>query len=133
MTTGFADTSFYIALVNPRDEFHEQALRLAQEFRGRIVTTEYILVELGNWLSKSGDRVSYTHTVEQVRADPETTICPATSNLFDRGFELFADRADKDWSMTDCISFVVMHERTLVEVLSADHHFEQAGFTILLK
>ena len=60
-------------------------------------------------------------------------IVPATSRDFQRGLELFAARQDKRWSLTDCISFVVMQDCGLTEMLTADRHFEQAGFSILLK
>jgi predicted nucleic acid-binding protein len=129
----FADTSFYVALANPRDRHHGAAVRLAHRTRGPLLTTEYVLVELGNWLSKSGDRDSFLTLIEQINADPAVTVVPAGAALFARGVDLFRRRFDKEWSMTDCISFAVMQEHGIREALTADRHFEQAGFTALLR
>jgi uncharacterized protein len=71
--------------------------------------------------------------IENLRSAEDIEIVPASAALFDRGFQFFTARPDKDWSLTDCISLVVMHERGITEALTADHHFEQAGFVALLK
>ena len=68
-----------------------------------------------------------------MRAHPNTTIVPVSSRLIERGFALFANRPDKEWSLTDCISFVVMEEHSVTEALTSDGDFEQAGFSALLK
>ena len=68
-----------------------------------------------------------------LRRREDVVLLPSSRELFDRGLQLFSDRPDKEWSLTDCISFVVMGERSLTEALTSDHHFEQAGFTVLLK
>lgn len=75
----FADTSFYVAVVSPRDAFHDAAMRRIKEFKGRIVTTEYVLVEVANWLAGSGDRSSFVTLNERVRSDPKTLVVPADS------------------------------------------------------
>ena len=67
----------------------------------------------------------------RLRAEPEAEVIPPEAALFDRGCELYATRSDKNWSLTDCISFVVMKERGLTDALTADRHFEQAGFKAL--
>jgi len=131
--TIFADTSFYVGLINPRDESHAAAVEFARRFRGVTLTTEYILVELGNWLSQSGDKRAFISLLGQLRSDDMTIILSAERSLFDRGFGLYSKRIDKDWSLTDCISFVVMRERASTEALTADHHFAQAGFVVLLR
>jgi uncharacterized protein len=68
-----------------------------------------------------------------LRGDRRVEIAPATSEAFAEGIKLYADRPDKDWSLTDCISFIVMKERGIIEALTGDHHFEQAGFRAALK
>ncbi len=68
-----------------------------------------------------------------VQSDPRTHVVPASRELFGRGFELFARRKDKEWSFTDCTSFVVMREQALEDALTADRHFEQAGFKALFR
>jgi len=101
--------------------------------RGSIITTEYVLIEVGNWLARSGDRHVFLELMKEIRADRRTAVVPGSSALFERGLDLYARRPDKDWSLTDCISFVVMREHCLADALTGDHHFEQAGFRILLK
>jgi hypothetical protein len=59
-------------------------------------------------------------------------VIPLTKEGYDRAFRLFRDRPDKEWSLVDCLSFVVMTERGITEALTTDHHFRQAGFTIML-
>ena len=71
--------------------------------------------------------------LEQLKADPNTTIVLPTSGLFDAGCDLYSQRPDKGWSLTDCISFAAMRQNGIFQALTADHHFEQAGFTVLLK
>jgi uncharacterized protein len=75
----------------------------------------------------------YLELLAQLRADSGLTIVEASHDLFDRGNKLFSDRPDKSWSLTDCISFVVMDEHGISTALTADHHFEQAGYTSVLK
>jgi hypothetical protein len=133
MSEVFADTSFYIAFVNPRDGRHVAAMDFVQRFRGRSVTTEYVLVEVGNCLARSGDRSVFVDLMRDLRADRNTTILPANHALFEAGLAVYARRGDKAWSMTDCVSFVVMKQHRLTEGLTADHHFEQAGFKALLR
>ena len=129
----FADTSFYVAIMNPRDALHALAAKTAGAFRGGILTTEYVLLEVGNWLARSGDRPVFLRLMRDVRADHRTTILPSSTSLFDQGLDYYARRPDKDWSLTDCISFVVMSEHGLTDALTADHHFEQAGFVAMLR
>lgn len=129
----FADTSFYAACLMPRDDHHLKAVGLSENNRSTILTTEFIIVELVNFFSKTTGRAIVTDFVRSVRDDPDTVIVPATSELMQRGFELFSRRPDKEWSLTDCISFVVMEEHGVTEALTSDGDFEQAGFTRLLK
>ena len=129
----FADTSFFIAFSNRKDGDHHAAQDFVKTFRGRFVTTEWILVELGNFWSASPRRTSLANIVHRVRQNPFFRIISAVHHSFDAGLELYAERADKQWSLTDCISFVIMQDLGITEALTADHHFEQAGFTILLK
>src|SRR3972149_2355849 len=128
----FADTSFYIALVNPRDAHHPDALAYMRNHHGRVTTTDYVLIEVGNWLSQTDDRPSFIALMRQLETDPELSVVPGSHDLFEQGYELYKTRADKAWSLTDCISFVVMEQMGLSEALTADRHFGQAGFTVLL-
>ncbi|MBI4566872.1 MAG: type II toxin-antitoxin system VapC family toxin [Planctomycetes bacterium] len=128
----FADTSFFIALVNPRDELHGVAREIARAWKQGVVTTDFVLLEAANWLSRTGDRLLFVDLYGRLRIDSRTTIIPADRPLFVRGCAVYGDRGDKNWSLTDCISFIVMEELGLSRALTADRHFEQAGFEALL-
>lgn len=65
-------------------------------------------------------------------SDPRAEIVPLSEPLYARGLALYRDRPDKGWSLTDCISFVVMKEMGLSEAFTGDHHFSQAGYVPLL-
>ena len=132
MTPRFADTSYYLAVLGPTDVHHAKAVALSRVKRARYVTTEYVLLEVGNALHRSADRGLFVALVAGLSVSPTTTILPASADLWQRGNALYAARPDKDWSLTDCISFVVMGELGLTDALTADHHFAQAGFTPLL-
>jgi uncharacterized protein len=129
----FADTYFYLAVLNPRDAEHQRAIAVSRQLRGRVVTTEFILLELGDGMARPPARQAFVQFCRALRADPRVEIVPASDGLLDRGLALYAARADKEWSLTDCISFVVMQDRGITEALTGDHHFEQAGFVALLK
>jgi len=132
MSAVFADTSFYLAYVNPRDGAHGATMEFVRQFRGETVTSEYVLVEVGNSLARSADRRVFLDLLRDLRADRHASIVPATHALFEAGANLYARRADKEWSMTDCISFAVMRQEGLTEALTTDRHFEQAGFRVVL-
>ncbi|HPO13109.1 MAG TPA: PIN domain-containing protein [Candidatus Hydrogenedentes bacterium] len=129
----FADTSFYVAIVSPKDVSHTTVMDIIKQYKGRIITTEYVLVEVGNWLASSGDRGAFIKLNQQIKSDPKTLVVPAESALYDAGVNLYAHRPDKEWSLTDCISFAVMRQFGLMNALTADHHFQQAGFTSMLR
>ena len=127
--TVFADAFFYIALINRDDEYHQRALDFARTFRGRVVTTRWILMEVADALAASKVRFRVRAALREVESDPETQIIEASAEWFERGLNFYHDRADKDWSLTDCISFLAMQETGLHEALTGDHHFAQAGFS----
>ena len=129
----FADTSYYLALLNPRDAWHQRACDLSRQLDADVVVTDYILLELGNALSPIPLRQRLRPTIESLRSDPSIECVPANEELFEHGLELFNQRLDKEWSLTDGISFVVMRDYGLTDALATDHHFEQAGFQVLLK
>jgi uncharacterized protein len=128
----FADTSFYLALLRAGDLAHDRALAESRVSRP-IVTTEFVLLELGNACARAEDHADFLALVEAIRASPRIAVTPLDSHLLNRGLGRMASRSDKDWSLTDCISFVVMEDEDIREALTADRHFEQAGFTPLLR
>ena len=135
-TEVFIDTSFFIALTNSSDEDHLYAVTLQRRLQSqaiRKITSEYVLVELGDGLSRFKVRSLAQQVIESVRRDPKFEIIPASTSLFVQALHLFQNRPDKEWGMTDCSSFVIMQQMELYAVLTADHHFEQAGFLPLLR
>ena len=133
MTEIFADTFYFIALINPNDASHVVAVATAQTLRASLVTTSWVLTELADALASPGNREACVGFVDDLREQSQCVILPATQELFDAGFELYRGRPDKDWSLTDCISFRVMKSRNISKALTGDHHFEQAGYIALLK
>ena len=112
---------------------HRKAVELTLLQNIRIVLTDFILLELGNMFKEGNHRSKLVALVEQLRSKSNVLIVPASRRLLQDSLELFGNRTDKDWSLTDCSSFIVMDEYRVTTALSSDHHFEQAGFTILLK
>jgi predicted nucleic acid-binding protein len=133
MSAVFADTSYFVALLNPKDAYHTVARARTQSVVPALVTTEWVLVELANYLCRVENRRLFIDLVEDLQRHPQVTIIPASSELFAQGVARYRDRPDKDWSLTDCISFLVMEHEGLTAALTVDHHFEQAGFSVLLK
>ena len=133
MTEIFADTFYFLALVNPEDAAHTPARSASRNLPGKIVTTVWVLTEVGNTLSRRVHRPRFRALWRMLRGDPDVLILPASQRLFDRGLLLYLARRDKEWLVTDCISFLVMKERGIRDALTGDRHFEQAGFRALLK
>ena len=131
--TVFADTSFFAAIVNERDALHAQAKKAAAFQTDPSLTTEFVLLEVANFGTRGRQREVFATLIANLRRSPDVEIVPASAELFARGLDLFCQRPDKHWSLTDCISFVVMRERGLTDALTSDHHFEQAGFTACLQ
>ncbi|MBM4041313.1 MAG: type II toxin-antitoxin system VapC family toxin [Planctomycetes bacterium] len=133
MTPVFADTFYYLALMNPEDRAHGRALEFSDTLVEPVVTTTWVLTEVADALCAPGQRRGFRRLLDHIGADPTTRVVPPSQQLFDRGVEFYDHRPDKEWSLTDCISFVVMTEEGITEALTGDHHFEQAGFVALLK
>lgn len=133
MTECFADSFVFLAMVNPRDRRHTDAVQTLASLRRPMVTTAWVLTELADGLACHTTRALFQNIEARLRADDRVAIIPPSEELYLSGLALYHDRPDKDWSLTDCISFVVMKDRHIVEALTGDHHFEQAGFVALLK
>ena len=128
----FIDTSYILALLNTSDEHHERAVAASRQVKPPFLTTEAVLTEIGNALSRARWRALAYATIQDLRADPDIEVVPADAALFERALALYGVRMDKEWGLTDCVSFVVMQERNLAHALTTDRHFSQAGFTDLL-
>ena len=133
MRTYFADTFCYLAMLNPDDAAHQKVVATYSQLAGRTVTTAWVLTEVADALAAPAQRSVFLTFFDDLQTNPRVTIVPPDAGIFRRGIEFYRQRRDKEWSLTDCISFVVMREQGIVEALTGDHHFEQAGFRILLK
>jgi predicted nucleic acid-binding protein len=128
------DTTFLVAVVDQGDSLHDVATKWAVKLaHGPKLTTEYVLVECVNMLCAVKERPLAAALIELVEQIPGLKIEWASRALFEDGIQLFRQRPDKEWSLTDCISFVVMQRHGVTQALTYDHHFEQAGFDALLR
>lgn len=129
----FADTYYFLAIFNRKDRHHARTVEVLRRGGTRpMVTTQWVLVEFADAMSGSSHRSEVLPFLEQLESDPDVEIVPSTPDHLKDGLRLYHARPDKSWSLTDCISFVVMREEDLLEALTGDHHFEQAGFVALL-
>ncbi len=131
----FLDTGYSIALSVESDEHHEHAEKLAEQLEAEqtpLVTTQAILLEIGNALSKERYRAAAVELFDALKEDPLVEIVPLTEEIFAQALDLFRNRSDKEWGLVDCVSFIVMQERGIKEALTPDKHYEQAGFRALL-
>ena len=133
MSVLLADTPFFVAYLNARDERHSLAVKWMGDPSQRIVTTEWVLAELGNFLAEGPNRRLLGPLVRALSAEQRMEIVPADHASFLDTLNLYVRRPDKSWSFTDCASFRLMKARKIREALTTDHHFEQAGFTALLR
>jgi predicted nucleic acid-binding protein len=128
----FGDAHYFLALLSPRDQDHVRVREFATHWKGRIVTTRWVLAEVADGLCTPPLRHPTAAFLQRLEQNRFVQILPPDESQFMRGFDLYCRRIDKSWSLTDCISFVVMQEQGLSEALTGDHHFEQAGFKALL-
>jgi uncharacterized protein len=130
------DSSYAIALAASSDQLRPQAIELADQIgkqSRRLITTRAVLLEIGNALSKQRYRTAAVDLLRSLETDPTVIVIALTSDLYHSALELFGNRPDKEWSLTDCISFIVMQSQGLNEALTSDIHFEQAGYRALLR
>ena len=132
----FADTAYWIAMSDNRDELHQRALlATTQVGSGRIITSELVLVEFLDGMSRRGthNRQLAVATVRRLITDPNLDIVPMSTEQFGKALELYGTRLDHRWSLTDCASFLIMQDLGIQSALAEDHHFVQAGFRALMR
>jgi uncharacterized protein len=132
----FLDTSYAIALSAYNDDLHHRAVHLAEilETEGiRLVTTQAVMLEIGNALSKQPYRPAAAKLLNSLEADPKVEIVPLSPQLYERAFQIYSERDEKEWRLIDCVSFTVMQICGITEALTANEHFQQAGFRALLR
>lgn len=130
----FLDTVFIQALLNKRDQYHAQAKAFLPRVRAakEVWLTEAVLVEVGNALA-AVNRQGAVQFIQQCYSTANLRVVTVDTLLLTRALQLYNERPDKTWGLTDCISFVVMWEQGLTDAVTADMHFVQAGFRALLR
>lgn len=131
----FLDTSGWIAILNADDRFHAQAAGRLEELgsaRRPLVTTDWVIAELGNGLARVPARTRLHEAVEIFLGSASSRLIRVDEEIFRGALELYARVTDKTWGLVDCASFVVMRQAGILDALTTDRHFEQAGFRCLL-
>ena len=128
----FADSSYFIAMSNRHDAFHAAAIEFSRINDRPFIVTDAIILELGAYFSRADRRPTFER-IMRTFAEDQVEVVPLDPVLLRRALDLFFRRPDKNWSLADCISFLVMKDRGIVEAVSTDEHFEQAGFVALLR
>lgn len=129
----FTDTYALTAWLNPDDGAYAAVSEYLEGYSGRLVTTEWVLMEVADGLAAPVYRQTVVDFLRTVRTVPLFEVVGYDPAVYDAGFDLYARRPDKAWSLTDCISFAVMTRHELADALTADHHFEQAGFRAVFR
>jgi predicted nucleic acid-binding protein len=136
VNSAFLDTSGLVAVVNADDQWHVEAEAAWHQLvasHAPLMTTSLVLIELGDGLSRIQHRPLAIQIHDRLHASARVEIIHATPDHEQRAWQLFRQTSDKEWGMTDCVSIIFMRDHEVTCVLSSDHHFEQAGFSILLK
>jgi predicted nucleic acid-binding protein len=136
MKEAFADTGYWIALINPKDNLHTKVKSVSKELgQVIIVTSEMVLTEFANYFSSHGTKFRETvaKTIDGIRSNPNVRLIPQTSIQFQSALSMYRSHLDKQWSLTDCASIQIMRECKIEEALAYDAHFVQASFKALLR
>jgi uncharacterized protein len=131
----FADTFYWIASINPRDDWHRRAKALTATLdQIQIVTTDEVLTEVLTFFSARGRsmRLRAVQLIKGLMNNPNVLVLPQTRDSFLEGIQLYESRPDKEYSLPDCISMNTLRGLSITEVLTHDKHFTQEGFVILL-
>jgi len=129
----FVDTLFVVAQISQRDQHHKKASELAEQFDGYpLLVTDAVLLEIGNALARNYKKEA-VEVIEHFLTSDEVKVVHLTPQLFDQAFAEYKRHQDKEWGLIDCISFIVMRQEGIRQALTFDHHFEQAGFQVLMR
>ena len=131
----FVDTAGWIGLIDDADALQasvQQVMSTLRQQNARLVTTEFVLLEVANALSAPAMRTKTVAFINGLRQSPLLQIIPSSQTLLAEGWTLYSQRPDKEWGLTDCTSVVVMTREQITQAFTSDHHFEQAGFIKLL-
>lgn len=132
----FVDTVAWLALVNKSEDLHEAARTVRDQLiqqKAKLITTDFVVVEIANSLARLPLRGVAYKLIDFIRTSDTIELMTITPELFEKAYDLYCSRDDKEWGLTDCTSFVVMKKMRMTRAFTADRHFEQAGFSLLLK
>lgn len=132
MNTVFADTYYFLALLSSQDAGHAAAVDFNRGFRGLIVTSDWIVLEVADAFASRKKRGNVGRLSSVIQRSNAYNVVRANSFDFERGLRLYQERPDQDWSLTDCLSFIIMQELGITDAITTDRHFAQAGFNLLL-
>ena len=135
MQVVFADSAAWIALINTRDDLHRNAWHVFNELQKqqtRLITTEFVFLEVADGLSAPSHRQKTVTFMNGLQNRRWLKIVPVSPSLYDEGWQLYTQRPDKEWSLTDCTSFAVMQQEGISLAFASDHHYEQTGFQKLM-
>lgn len=131
----FLDTVGLIALLNRDDDYHQNARAVFTnigQLKRNVVTTNLVLAELGNGLARTGLREDVVWLIRELHRDASATVVHTDQGQFFEAVQLYLNRKGEGWGLVDCVSFVVMKRRGILDAFTADRHFPQAGFNCLL-
>ena len=132
----FVDTSAWLALINEADTDHVKAKTIRDNLlrsKKRFIVTDYIIVEIANSLCKTRWRSHAVKLINSIRETDSIEVVEIDKEILGNAWNMYSTRTDKEWSLTDCVSFVVMKKHGIRDAFTNDLHFEQAGFYILVK
>ena len=131
----FVDTAAWLALINSQDDFHDLAIKVRKKLKRNgynFTSTDFVFLEVADALNNPRFRKQTIMFINRFKRLPDLDVIPVSDSLFQQEWQLYTQRLDKDWGLTDCISFVVMQQENITEAFTTDKHFEQAGFIRLL-
>lgn len=131
----FVDTAAWLALINVDDDFHQSAQQVRKRLKEegyKFITSDFVFLEVADALTSPLVRQQTIAFINRFKKLPSLEVIPVSNSLWQRGWQLYSQRPDKDWGLTDCISFMIMKEENISWAFTSDQHFQQAGFTRLL-
>jgi predicted nucleic acid-binding protein len=134
-STIFVDTVAWLALVNKSEDLHDAARAVRDQLikqKTKLITSDFVVVEIANALARLPLRGVALKLIDFIKTSDTVELVTITPELFEKAFQLYSSRQDKEWGLTDCTSFVVMEKLRITQAFTADRHFEQAGFSTLL-
>lgn len=136
MNTVFVDTAALIALGDKGDLFHSQAMQVRNDLRRsqiNFITTNAVILELASYFSQSHRKALAIELIETLYSSKKWKCITVDEDLMNKGFDRYKQISDKNWSLVDCVCMIVAKDQGITDIFTTDHHFEQAGFRILLK